>query len=295
MADDRDIRLLLVEDDSEDAGLVCSLLEGDAAPRFTVITRENLAAALTELDNATPDAILLDLSLPDSHGFEGLRELGRRHRRVPVVVLTGLADADAGLEALGLGAEDYLLKAGLNRELLIRALRYARERRALQCQVEDLREQERRDREQAALERLLAPSRTAVTAHFYGAVELAESAPQLFTELVARYGQLLESHFSDASRAGERAMSRELQVMSESLGLMYAGPRDVIRMHQEALRLYTATATDHLARAMGNEGRLMLVELMGYLVAWYRRQATGLAIHPSAPDVPRDLAKGKER
>ncbi|MBK8167588.1 MAG: response regulator [bacterium] len=298
MADNRDIRILLVEDDQEDAGLVVSLLEDDSAPRFLVTTRTTLTAALDELDNATPDAILLDLSLPDSQGFEGLRELGRRHRGVPVVVLTGLTDANAGLDALGLGAEDYLLKAGLNRELLVRALRYARERRALQCQIEELREQERRDREQAALERLLAPSRTAVTAHFYGANELAESAPQLFGELVTRYGQLLEAHFSDASRAGERAMSRELQVMSESLGLMYAGPRDVIRMHQEALRLYTATATDHLARAMSNEGRLMLVELMGYLVAWYRRQATGLTIQPpasAAPSAPRELAPGKER
>lgn len=295
MADNRDIRILLVEDDLEDAELVASLLDGDSAPRFTVTTRASLAAALDELDNAAPDAILLDLSLPDSHGFEGLREMGRRHRRVPVVVLTGLTDVNAGLEALGLGAEDYLLKSGLTRELLTRALRYARERRALQCQVEELRAQERREREQAALERLMAPSRTAVTAHFYGAIELAESAPQLFAELVARYGQLLESHFSDASRAGERAMSRELQVMSESLGVMYAGPRDVIRMHQEALRLYTATATDHLARAMGNEGRLMLVELMGYLVAWYRRQATGLAIQPAATDIPRDPETGKER
>lgn len=294
MSDNRDIRILLVEDDTDDTQLVTALLGGDEAPRFTVTCRGSLAAALIELDNATPDAVLLDLSLPDSHGFDGLREIGNRHRRVPVVVLTGLADAGAGLDALGLGAEDYLLKTGLDRELLVRALRYARERRALHCQLEDLREQERSEREQAAFERLLAPSRTAITAQFYGAHELPESAPQLHAELIARYGRLLEAHFSSASREGDRAMSRELQVMSESLGLMYAGPRDVIRIHQDALRLYTTTATDSVARAMGNEGRLMLVELMGYLMAWYRRQATGLTIHPAATDPARDREPGKD-
>jgi DNA-binding response OmpR family regulator len=294
MAGPDPISILLVEDDADDAQLVAALLGGDRAPRFSVTCRPSLSAALEELGNMLPDAVLLDLSLPDSQGFEGLCEIGRRHRRVPVVVLTGLTDANAGLDALGLGAEDYLLKTGLERELLVRALRYARERRALHCQLEELRDQERRDREQAALDRLLTPPRTAVTARFYGADDLAEAAPQLYTELVTRYGQLMESHFSTAARDGDRTVSRELQVMSESLGLMYAGPRDVIRLHQAALRRQTATATEALARAMGNEGRLMLVELMGYLLAWYRRQATGLAIHPAAAEVARGPHPGKD-
>ena len=294
MVNTREFRILIVEDDPDDAHLVAGLLAAEERPGFNVCLRTTLAAALVEMDNASPDAVLLDLSLPDSEGFEGLREIGLRHRRVPVVVLTGLSDAGAGIEALGLGAEDYLLKAGLDRNLLVRALRYAQERKSLQCQIEDLREHERAEREQAAYARLLAPSRTSVTAQLYGAVELADSAPQLFGELVQRYGELLERRFSDTVRAGERATSQDLQVMSESMGLMYAGPRDVIRVHQDALREYTAMATDSVARAMGNEGRLMLVELMGYLMAWYRRQVTGLNLHPAAADTKRGDNPGKD-
>lgn len=294
MTSDRPITILLVEDDADDAHLVRSLLDGSTRPRFQVSCRPSLAEALAELEVVTPDAVLLDLSLPDSQGFEGLQGISRRHRRVPVVVLTGLADAGSGLEALGMGAEDYLLKTGLDSEVLVRALRYARERRALQVQLEELREQERRDREQAAYERLLAPPRTAVTAQFYGATELSESAPHLYGELVQRYGQLLEGHINESPRPGEPTLSRELEVMSESLGLMYAGPRDVIRMHQDALRRYTANATETRARAMTNEGRLMLVELMGFLMAWYRRQATGLSINPAAAGRPRDAGPGKD-
>lgn len=294
MTVDSPITILLVEDDADDAHLVRSLLDRSARPRFHVSCRSSLAEALAELEVVTPDAVLLDLSLPDSQGFEGLQSIGRKHRRVPVVVLTGLADAGSGLEALGMGAEDYLLKTGLESEVLVRALRYARERRALQVQLEDLREQERRDREQAAYERLLAPPRTAVTAGLYGAIELREAAPQLYAELVQRYGQLLESHFTDAPRPGDHSLSRELEVMSESLGLMYAGPRDVIRIHQEALRRHTATATETMARAMTNEGRLMLVELMGFLMAWYRRQATGLPISPTEPGRAREPGQGKD-
>lgn len=294
MSADRPINVLLVEDDADDAHLVRSLLDGSARTRFQVSCRSSLAEALAELGVVTPDVVLLDLSLPDSQGFEGLNLISHGHRRVPVVVLTGLAEAEAGIEALGLGAEDYLLKTGLDTEVLVRTLRYARERRALQVQLEELREQERRDREQAAYERLLAPPQTTVTARFYGATELSESAPHLHGELVQRYGQLLESHFAEAPRPGEPSLSRALEVMSESMGLMYAGPRDVIRVHQEALRRYTSTATESMARAMTNEGRLMLVELMGYLMAWYRRQATGLPINPAAPGRPRDAQAGKD-
>jgi DNA-binding response OmpR family regulator len=243
MANTREFRILIVEDDPDDAHLVAGLLAAEERPGFNVCLRTTLAAALVEMDNASPDAVLLDLSLPDSEGFEGLREIGLRHRRVPVVVLTGLSDAGAGIEALGLGAEDYLLKAGLDRNLLVRALRYAQERKSLQCQIEDLREHERAEREQAAYARLLAPSRTSVTAQFYGAVELADSAPQLFGELVQRYGELLERRFSDTVRAGERATSHDLQVMSESIYVCRAPGRDprppgcAARVHRNGHRL----------------------------------------------------------
>jgi len=294
MSTARAIRILLVEDDPDDAHLVRSLLEEQEESSFAVSWHQSLAAGLADLAAAPCDAVLLDLSLPDSQGFDGLREINRLHREVPVVVLTGLSDAGNGLEALGLGAEDYLLKTGLDRNLLSRALRYARERRALNNQLEELRERERHDREQAAFARLLAPPRTSVTAQLYGSSELPESSPQLYAELVQRYGDLLESHFSEAPQQGERAISRELQTMSESLGLMYAGPRDVIRIHQEALRRGTASATDLVARAMGNEGRLMLVELMGYLLAYYRCQATGIHLHPAAMTRPRGAAPAKD-
>lgn len=283
MTSEARLRLLLIEDDVDDAQIVRSVLGEIEDPRFDIVWHPTLAAGLHHLRSATVDVVLLDLSLPDSQGLDSLSVFGEHHRELPIVVLTGQADEHDGLRALSLGAEDYLLKSGLERNLLVRTLRYARERRALRCQLEALLEKERQDREQAALARLLSPPRTTVTAALYGVRDLTESSPKLFGELVRRYGAVLEARFAAIDRAGERPAVRELQAISESLGLVGAGPRDVIRIHQEALRLNTGSAAETLARAMSHEGRLILVELMGHLLAWYRCQVTGLALHPVTP------------
>lgn len=289
-----EFRILLVEDDADDATMVRSVLAEQDDPRFTVTWCPTLAAALQHLDTEPVDAVLLDLSLPDCAGMDSLRQIAARHGATPVVVLTGQTDAGDGLKALSLGAEDYLLKSELVWNLLARSLRYARERRALHCELETLREHERLEHEQAAFARLLSRSHTPVTAQLYGAIELAEASPDLFAELVHRYAELLGTHLNQQPRPGEKHATRDLRTMSDSLGLVGAGPRDVIRIHQDALRQCTSTVNDTTARAMGNESRLMLIELMGYVLAWYRCQATGIDIHATAPAHPESSASEKE-
>jgi two-component sensor histidine kinase len=88
------------------------------------------------LKQQLPDVILLDLSLPDCQGLATLRGVLDSAGQAPVVVLTGTIDAALALQALTLGAQDYLLKDQLTQELVVRTLRYAIERRRIQHRLE---------------------------------------------------------------------------------------------------------------------------------------------------------------
>jgi CheY-like chemotaxis protein len=133
------LHLLLVEDDDGDAMLVEELLH-DAGIDTDVTRAWSLEAALDAL--AMPvDCILLDLGLPDASGLDALLQL-RGASNAAVVVLTGLDDADRGLEAVGAGADDYLVKGTVGGEALGRAVRYAVERRRGDHEQRD-REEER--------------------------------------------------------------------------------------------------------------------------------------------------------
>ncbi len=120
------LHLLLVEDDDGDAVLVEELLH-DAGIDTDVTRAWSLEAALDALVMPV-DCILLDLGLPDASGLDALLRL-RGASNAAVVVLTGLDDSDRGLEAVGAGADDYLVKGTVDGEALGRAVRYAVERR----------------------------------------------------------------------------------------------------------------------------------------------------------------------
>src|SRR6202042_2516644 len=104
-------RVLLVEDDDGDATIVSDLLV-EAWPVLRVDRATELAEAERRLGAA--DCVLLDLGLPDALGIEAVRRLREGDPEMPVVVLTGDADEQRGIQALGAGAQDYLIKGTIS-------------------------------------------------------------------------------------------------------------------------------------------------------------------------------------
>lgn len=121
------MKVLLVEDNPGDAALIRHAFSEVADGTIDLTHIDRLSAALEILGKDDFDAILLDLSLPDSHGFETLAEVRDRVSQTPIVVLTGLADEDLAIQAVQAGAQDYLVK-GASGDAVLRALRYAIER-----------------------------------------------------------------------------------------------------------------------------------------------------------------------
>jgi sigma-B regulation protein RsbU (phosphoserine phosphatase) len=118
------IRVLLVEDNLGDARLIHWMLQptGDS---FELVEADRLSSALHRLQAESFGVVLLDLSLPDSQGLETFRAVSAAFPRLPVVVLTGLADETAAIQAVQEGAQDYLVKGQVLDRHLAHALRYA--------------------------------------------------------------------------------------------------------------------------------------------------------------------------
>ncbi|MCS7305056.1 MAG: fused response regulator/phosphatase [Thermoguttaceae bacterium] len=139
-------RILLVEDDPDDVWILRNLLGDRWDGPFELVHVELLEDALRCLETSKIDAILLDLSLPDSQGVETFLRIYAQAPEAPIVILTGLDDQALALRCVQAGAEDYLVKGQVDDELLIRSLRYAMERsrrrqaeQQLQTQTEEFR------------------------------------------------------------------------------------------------------------------------------------------------------------
>src|SRR6202035_4493926 len=86
------------------------------------------------------DIILLDLSLPDAQGLESIRRARAVAPRIPLVVLTALDDESMAARALQEGVQDYLIKGQIDARGLLRALRYAVERKSMEEELFDEKE-----------------------------------------------------------------------------------------------------------------------------------------------------------
>ena len=124
------LRVLLVEDDAAFASFLGLALAAGTEPAV-VQAVSDLMGALEQIRRASPDAVVLDLNLPDSAGLATLRAVLASAPQLPVVVLTGVADVEIARQALQLGAQDWLVKGQLDPDVVQRAVRYAVERKHL--------------------------------------------------------------------------------------------------------------------------------------------------------------------
>ncbi|HMQ50428.1 MAG TPA: response regulator [Saprospiraceae bacterium] len=122
-------KILLIEDDDYYARLVTIWLNDLDSFDCEVLHCQTLTqgkAAIQEFSYF--DAILLDLSLPDSSGIETLTRLLAGQGQLNVIVLTGRLDKNWGIQALKEGAQDFLVKGEFDAEFLGRTLHYSIER-----------------------------------------------------------------------------------------------------------------------------------------------------------------------
>jgi diguanylate cyclase (GGDEF)-like protein len=130
--------LLAIEDNVGDARLLREMLKEEGVHNTALLQASNMADAEVLLGDHDVDIILLDLGLPDVQGLNAVRRARAAAPRLPLVVLTGLDDEEVAGQALQEGAQDYIIKGQIDLRGLLRALRYAVERKGMEDTARDL-------------------------------------------------------------------------------------------------------------------------------------------------------------
>jgi len=145
---------------------------------------------------------------------------------------------------------------------------------------------EQQEQELRRLRQLSASPQTAVTAKMLGIAPLHEYIRDTFDQLVRQYGDLMDLAMEKRAYKVDHNISEGLCSIAEQVGLVKGGPRDVVEVYSSALQAKTKAATARKAQAYVEEGRIMALELMGYLVSYYRRYSpgSGRATASAAPE-----------
>ena len=140
--ENKPIRILLIEDNQDDARLLQEMLAGIKGTHFDIVCAGQLQAGLEHLSAGGIDVVLLDIGLPDSQGIDTFIQAQTQAPGKPIVALTDLDDEALAIEAVRTGAQDYLIKRELSSSLLMRSIYCAIERKrteeALKQDVERL-------------------------------------------------------------------------------------------------------------------------------------------------------------
>lgn len=123
------LRILIIEDNYGDFFLFQELLSSNGIAEDFIVNAVTLTEGINQLQNNPFDIVFLDLSLPDSFGESTFQTLSKAAPEIPVIVLTGMADAQLALRTVQLGAQDYLVKGDLDERVIQKSIIYSIERK----------------------------------------------------------------------------------------------------------------------------------------------------------------------
>ncbi len=137
----RSLDLLVIEDDDSHAEIIKRYLRKSEGISVNLTRQDKLQDGLSKMALQKFDALLLDLRLPDSEIQETLPRAVQASQQVPIVVLSSLEDRDSAIRAVQEGAQDYLCKANLSSELLMRTILNSIERKENELKIRQQLEQ----------------------------------------------------------------------------------------------------------------------------------------------------------
>jgi PAS domain S-box-containing protein len=216
---------------------------------------------------------LLPETRREAHRGHRANYLANPHNRPMGVGLDLVARRRDGSE---FPVEISLSHAGEGDDMLIMAsITDISERRALEETKARLLEERVRELEHEirTIDRLIGHPATSATAASFGLRSLRASLPDIFKDFVKDFGEIMELALERHVYKVEHNVEEKLRGMAEKLGVLKVGPRDVVDIYSTALKLKTGTTMNGRAQAYMAEGRLIILELMGYLVSFYRNYA----------------------
>lgn len=200
---EKPVIVLLVEDNPGDDNLIREMLAQVRGTRLALECADGLTNGLERLAAGNHDVVLLDLSGPDGHGHDALTQLRAQAPHSPIIVLTDRDDEAVAVKAVREGAEDCLVKAQINSNLLVRAIRYAIARK----------------RSEEALQ---------------AAKEYAENLINSSLDMIISVDT--NRNIVEFNRTAEQVFGySKAEVMGKSIDLLYADPSEGRKLHKNSI------------------------------------------------------------
>lgn len=251
------------------------MVSDETSPKYDLIVVSRGDEALVVVEDGGFDLIFLGVGLPNPDSLELMKSLRARSPDIPIVILAREHDRAFATQTIQSGARDCLGGDEISAPLLERVARYAIECNRGRRRLEELRLNKRRENAIAKLGTLCGPSNLTTTLRSLSSSPLMDARPKEFGDEIDNYGLLLD-RLLDAKDADEKsAITEDLHGLADRLGALNAGPRDLVEIHKAALsqKLRGPFITDSSASV--EEGRMLLLQLMGRLVSYYRRFSWG--------------------
>ncbi len=230
------------------------------------------------LKNREFEVIVLDLtSIPLDDRASYLCQLHELKPMMPFILIGEREDDMFAVEMIECGVQQFLVIDILSHDNLQRAIRHAAARNlVLQNLNARLRAQER-EQEINLLDQL-AKSSSEISQKMMGNTPLSKLDTGLFEQMVNQYDSLLDLAIEQQAYRVQYDLANALKGIANQLGRLQAGPRDVVEIHSTALKHKLTIATPERAQAIVEESRLLVLELMGDLVKYYRNMSVGVAV-----------------
>lgn len=249
--------ILVVDDDHTNLEVISTILEEED---YEVSVLDSGKACLQYIESNKPDMILLDVMLNDELGTDICSQIKSQpqYADVIIILLSGIKvkpeDYIFGLE---IGADDYFNRPFNQKQLLARIKSIFRLKDSIVKSREE--EYEPFDRK-----------RTSETAKIYQQELLKEAYPDEFNKIYKEYITILNNAIHQRFYKTAENNSDFIKKLAKELAFLKAGARDVIDIHKEALKYNLNQNSAKKAFLYKEESRIVLLELMGYLLNHYK-------------------------
>ena len=276
------VNILLVDDKESNLLALETLLH---APNQHLVAKNSGSAALKYLLDNDVAVILLDVQMPGMDGLETAELIRQRERSqdIPIIFITATTPPqNEVIAAYKLGAVDYIFKPVVPEILKTKvAVFIDLYRKKMVLKQQKIEKEQEAEQLRSALETQLLLTGwqdNSITASLAGVAPLSERSPKVFSDLKETYESLLDAYLT-AEGFGVRPPRTQINTLAEHIGRLCGGPRDVVELHLQSVEGKCKNVPPKRQLAFTVEGRLLALELMGFLVDYYRVKSLSQSVN----------------
>lgn len=269
------MRILLIGKDKNEAERVFAALRAGERQRFDLLLETDVEATRALLQEQAFDLILVDMHRGEDD-ISALAAVLNRSVGARVIVLVPLEHEGVGQRSLKLGAERYCIKEQLLHDLLLCVCEFAQRRPLAPVALSAVTDKQHQERQQLLFQEKGSEKKTSGSRPQQTHQEsepLRARHEDAFQQYVRRFGDALELALERMVYKVEFNISATLQHLADELGELQAQPRDLVEIYSTCLEGKRRRGNEQRYKGYAEEGRLLLIETMGYLVNYYRHYA----------------------